>query len=233
VPFGPPIHAPYIDWLQGCICTAEQLSVEMAEPRLPALIRRFLYDQIYPNNVLTSAHVALSECPRLTGKLKVFKSAVATFHSPSDPSGIRGMRREYIRCTNDWKKTETRYDVTFLNRDPDLPGMLGIDVVHIQRFFSFDHEGTTYPCAFVHWFKLLGNQPDGTTGMWIVQPERDIDGNPTSSIIHLDCIIQACHLVPIFGMKAIPPLRTTDTLTAFKYYYVNKYVDNHAYQLAF
>jgi hypothetical protein len=213
--------------------TVDQLSTEIAEPQLPGLIRRFLYDQLNPDNVLTSADVALHECPRITSKVKVFNSAVATFHAPSDPSGIRGMRREYIRSTNDWWKTGPRYDVAFLNREPDLPGMRGIDVAQIRLFFSFNHEGMTYPCALVHWFKVIGEEPDGTTGMWIVQPELDFDGIPVASVIHLDCIIRACHLVPLFGKDFIMGLQPHDSLTAFKYYYVNKYIDHHAFQLAF
>lgn len=215
------------------MCTADQLAAQVAEPRLPALIRRFLYDQINPDNVLTSAHVALHECPRAPKKVMLYHSAVASFHGPSDPSGIRGMRREYIRSTDQWRKTGPRYDVAFLNRDPQLAGMRGIDVVQIQCFFSFDHEGTTYPCAFVHWFKLLGNEPDGITSMWAVEPERNFEGNKVTSVIHLDCILRACHLIPVFGSKVIPVIKPKDSLTAFKYFYVNKYADHHAFQLAF
>jgi hypothetical protein len=144
------------------------------------------------------------------------------------------MRREYIRCTDDWRKTGPRYDIAYLNRDPELPGMRGIDVMQIRLFFSFSHKGKTYPCALVHWFKVLGQEPDGTSGMWIVQQESDLEGNPVVSIIHLDCIIRACHLTPLFGRKFIQcAMQSQDSLTAFKFYYVNRYIDHHAFQLAF
>jgi hypothetical protein len=68
--------------------TVNQLSKEIVEPRLSGLIRHFLYDQLNPDNVLTSAHVGLNECPRIAGRIKVFNSAVAMFHALSDPSSI-------------------------------------------------------------------------------------------------------------------------------------------------
>jgi hypothetical protein len=79
--------------------------MEIAKPRLPALIQHFLYNQLYPYNILDSGHVTLNECPVTTGKVKVFSSAVATFHAPSEPSGIKGMCHEYIQCTDDWMET--------------------------------------------------------------------------------------------------------------------------------
>ena len=218
-----------------CTRTVDRLAAEIAEPRLPALIRRFLYDQLYPDNIFDSGHIPLNECPVIMGKVRVFNSAVATFHAPSDPSGIKGMRREFIRCTDDWRKMGPRRDVTFLNRDPELPGLRGIDVVQIRLFFSFSREDTTYPCALVHWFRILGDEPDGVTGMWVVQQEVDAEGKAVTSVIHLYCIIRACHLVPVFGKRLLQSqaMQPHDTLTAFKYYYVNKYADHHMHKIVF
>jgi hypothetical protein len=93
----------------------------------------------------------------------------------------------------------------------------------------------TYPCALMHWFQVLTDEPDGVTGMWVVQQEVDAERKAITSIVNLDCIIQACHLVPVFGKNLLQTqaLQLHDMLTAFKYYYVNKYVDQHANQLAF
>ena len=197
------------------------------------LIRRFLYDQIYPDNVLSSSEVPLAECPVFDGKIRVHNSALATFHAPSDPSGIGGMRREYIRAVPSWYKGPPRYDTAFLNRNPDLPGMRGMDVVRIQLLFSFHFGGTSYPCALVRWFATHGDQPDEDTGMWIVEPEVDIEGSPVVSIIHLDCIIRAAHLIGVFGTTPLPKgLRYHHSLDAFKAFYVNKYIDHHAFGIA-
>jgi hypothetical protein len=196
------------------------------------LLRRFLYDQLYPNNVFTSSDIPLSECPSYSGKIRVHNSAVATFHAPSDPSGIGGMRHEHIRAMPSWRNTSSRYDCVFLNRDPDLPGVQGMDIVRVLLFFSFDFCGTTYSCALVHWFTVLGDGPDEDTGMWIVQPEVDEDDIPVISIIHLDCVVRAAHLLGVFGNAFIPrDLHFSQSLDSFKAFYVNKFIDHHAFKI--
>jgi len=209
-----------------------RLAAEIQQPTFPTLIRRFLYDQIYPDNVLSSSEVPLSECPSFDGRIRVHNSAVATFHAPSDPSGPGGMRREYIRAVPSWRKGPARYDCVFLNSNPDVPGMLGMDVVRVLLFFSFNFEGKSYPCALVHWYTRFQEQPDSDTQLWIVQPEVNPTGAPVTSIIHLDCIIRAAHLVPVFGEDFVPKTLTFhQTLDVFKAFYVNKYVDHHVFYL--
>jgi len=196
------------------------------------LIRRFLYDQIYPNNVLSSSEVPLSACPSFSGKIRVHSSAIATFSAPSDPSGPGGMRRERIRAVPSWRKGPARYDCVFLSSDPNVPGMLGMAVVRVSLFFTFSFEGKLYPCALVRWYKRYQEQPDNDTGLWTVQPEVDPVGDPVISIIHLDCIIRATHLLPVFGEDFVPKtLKFHQTLDAFKAFYVNKYIDHHTFDL--
>ncbi|KAJ6618416.1 hypothetical protein B0H10DRAFT_1795315, partial [Mycena sp. CBHHK59/15] len=101
----------------------------------------------------------------------VFHSAIATFYSPSDPSGIRGMRRERIRSTPSWRKTGPRRDCVFLVEDQNADGFRGMSVARVRLFFSFQHDGVDYPCALVEWFKKIGRGPDSETGMWMVEPE--------------------------------------------------------------
>jgi len=67
--------------------------------------------------------------------------------------------------------------------------------------------------------------------MWVVQPDSD---ESLPSIIHLDTVICAAHLLPVFGTEYI--LRTlsfTDILDTFTRFYVNKFVDHHAFKIAF
>jgi hypothetical protein len=207
------------------------LAAEIQQPTFPMLIAHFLYDQLYPDNVLSASQVPLSACPSYTGKIRVHNSAVATFHAPCDPSGIGGMRREHIRAMPSWRKGSSRYDCVFLNRDAELPGMQGMDVVRVLLFFSFDFKGTTYPSALVRWFKVVGDSPDEDTGMWIVQPEIDADGFPVISIIHLECVIRAAHLLSVFGNTVIPrALHFSQSLDSFKSFYVNRFIDHHAFK---
>jgi hypothetical protein len=210
------------------------IAADIQQPRFPILIRRFLYDQLYPDNILSSSDVPLNECPSFTGRIRVHNSAIATFHAPCDLSGIGGMRREYIRATSLWYKASSRYDCAFLNHDPDLSGVCGMDIVRILLFFSFNFNSKTYSCALVHWFSVLGDEPDEDTGMWVVEPEVDADGSPVISVIHVDCIIRAAHLLGIFGTNTFIPkaLQFSQSLDSFKKFYVNKFIDHNAFQIA-
>lgn len=70
--------------------------------------------------------------------------------------------------------------------------------------------------------------------MWIVEPEFKYDGGRETSVIHLDSIVRGAHLLGRGGTDFIPRhLRFTDTLSAFKAFYVNKFADHHSYEIAF
>jgi hypothetical protein len=86
----------------------------------------------------------------------------------------------------------------------------------------------------VHWFSRVGDSPDVDTGMWVIKPDSTDDGENLVSIIHLDTVVRACQLIPIFGPQIVSrTLSCTDTLDSFTYFYVNKYVDHHAFEIAF
>ena len=54
------------------------------------------------------------------------------------------------------------------------------------------------------------------------------------SVIHIDSILHAAHLIGVCGSSFIPDnLTYTKLLQAFKNYYVNKYADHHAYEIAY
>lgn len=146
------------------------------EPRLSELTHDFMAEQL-------DAHGEDLDFSRT--KISVFHSAIATFHAPSDESGVHGLKRERIRSTPMWRKQGERRDCAFVAEDEDRPGMKGLRVVRVRLFFSFVHGGITYPCALVEWFKTFGRRPDIDTGLWEVRPEftgtrRDV------SILHLD-----------------------------------------------
>jgi hypothetical protein len=215
-------------------CTPEALAIEIREPRFPALIRRFLYNQLYPNNIFSSSEVLLRDCPTISTRIKVFNSAVTTFCAPGDTSrGISRMRREFIRAAPKWQKGFPRYDVIFLNRDAKFLGVRGMDIVRIRQFFSFVHSDTTFPCALVQWYTLLGDGPDEDTGMWVVKPKENEVGESVVTIIHLDCVIRACHLIGVFGDDPIPKVRFDQSLDAFKAFYINRYADHHTFKNVF
>ena len=144
------------------------------------------------------------------------------------------MHCERIRAVKSWRKGPRRYDTIFVNTDPSAEGMHGLDVARVRLFFSFSHNGVKYPCALVHWFSCMGDSPDDNTGMWVVKPDI-LDGNiKFASIIHLDTVVRAAHLLPVFRQDFVSrTLSLSDTLDEFTSFYVNKYVDHHAFEITF
>jgi hypothetical protein len=66
-------------------------------------------------------------------------------------------------------------DCVYVVGDDEQDGFCGMSVVCIHLFFSFEYGGVMYPCALVDWFKKVAEIPDSQTGMWIVEPELDMD----------------------------------------------------------
>jgi hypothetical protein len=214
------------------VCKIYPEDIEIEQPHLSDLIQKFIYDQQHPDDCSNSSSV--SALPTFYGMITIYPSAVATFHAPSDLSGIGGMRRERIRAVNSWRKGPSRYDTIFVNTDPSAEGMRGLNVARVRLFFLFSHDGIEYSCALVHWFSRVGDLPDVHTGMWVVKPDMSDDGENIISIIHLDTVVRACHLIPVFGPQRVSrDLSFTDTLDTFTHFYVNKYVDHHAFEVAF
>ena len=144
------------------------------------------------------------------------------------------MRCERIRAVDSWRKGPGRYDCIFVETDPDAPRMRSLDIARVRLFFSFTFHGTKYPCALVHWFSRAGESADRGTGMWVVNPDSLEDGEPYASVIHLDTILRAAHLLPVFKEGFVSRTLTfSDTLDEFRAFYVNKYVDHHAFEIAF
>jgi hypothetical protein len=161
----------------------EDIAAEIMQPDFPHLIEQFIYEQQHLDNV---SNTSTPKLPTFYGKITIYPSAVTTFHAPSDISGIGGMHCERIRAVKSWRKGAGRYDTMFINTDPSVEGMRGLDVVRMRLFFSFSHDGVEYPCALVHWFSHVGDSPDNRTGMWVVEPDND---ETLPSIIHLDTVV--------------------------------------------
>ncbi|KAI6022994.1 hypothetical protein BKA83DRAFT_97099 [Pisolithus microcarpus] len=214
--------------------TVVALADELHIPNLPELVWAFLVGQLYPDNSRDPTDISHLECPGYKGKISIYNSATSTFYAPSDLSGIGSMRQEYIRAAPTWRQEGPRYDCAFVITDPELQGMRGMDIVRILCFFSFKSEGIYYPSAIVRWFDRVGDVPDETTGMWMVRPSFIQNHQPNLAVIHLDSIFRAAHLIPIYGrdfvLREIAPYHSYD---AFNGYYVNKFADHHAFEIAY
>jgi hypothetical protein len=164
----------------------EDIAAEIEQPDLSDLIQQFIYNQQHSDHVPDASVPAL---PTFYGKITVYPSAFATFHAPSDVSGIGGMRRECICAVKSWRKGPSCHDTISVNTHSSMEGMRGLEVARVRLFFSFSHEGVKYPCALVHWFSHVGDLPDDHTGMWVVEPDTSGDGEPLTTIIHFDTIV--------------------------------------------
>ena len=178
--------------------------------------------------MIPAAAIDIVLCANVTGKIWVFHSAMARYYAPSDMSGAGGMHQQLICSMPSWRHAAPRHDCVFVETDAMLPGMRGLLVAQVFLFFKFTHLDIVYPCALVHWFELVGNEPCLDTGMWIVRPEIGEDGKRVESVIHLDTIMHAAHLIGVYGQSFIPRnFSHTYTLFAFTSYYVNKFADHH------
>lgn len=207
-----------------------ELAQYIGEPAIPLLIQHFLHDQLAPNAPFDPNLYLISNI----SPISVFHSAVATFYAPSDSSGIRGMCRERIRSTPSWRKTGPRRDCALVVEDENKPGFRGMGVVRVKIFFSFLYNGVEYPCALVEWFSKVGRSPDDVTGMWVVRPEVDHNGERVLSVLHLDSFLRGVHLIPVYGEDRLPlNFSYTWSLDLFQAFYVNKYADHHSNEILY
>jgi hypothetical protein len=218
---------------RGYPTSAGALAAHIKQPRFPDLLRRFLYDQLNPNAVISADNIPLEQCPVFVGRIHVFQSAVARFFAPSDLCGAGGMYQERIRCNPSWRDEYARYDTVFVPIGPDVGGLKGMVIGRVRLFFSFTSGRTRYPCALVEWFVPKDTEVDENTGMWVVMPEfeRGISGRRALAIIHLDCIARAAHLLPVFGSSFVPEeLHFSNSLDVYHSYFVNNYADHHCHE---
>ncbi|KAI6001202.1 hypothetical protein EDD15DRAFT_2477653 [Pisolithus albus] len=214
--------------------TIVALADELNIPDLPKLVRIFLLGQLLPDNNRDPADIPPTECPGYEGRISIYHSASSTFYAPSDLSGIGGMRREYIRAAPTWRREGPRYDCVFVITDPTLEGMWGMDVARVLCFFSFKTRGISYPCAIVQWFDRVGEGPDETTGMWMVRPSFTPRRERNLAVIHVDTIFRAAHLIPIYGRDFVPRnIKPCHSYDVFHGFYVNKFADHHAFEIAY
>ncbi|KAG2030826.1 hypothetical protein BDR03DRAFT_936547 [Suillus americanus] len=193
-------------------CTATALALELSVPHLPNLLRRFLFSQLNPNDPRDPSEVPLACCPQFEDKINVFNSACSRFFAPSDISGIGGMHREYIHTCLIWRNKHPWFDCVFVNTNPGLDDMRSMDVTRVLSFFSFTYKAQLYPCAVVQ--------------MWVVQPAHHANNMPHISIIHIDLIYHAAHLLPVYSTQLIPPQHQHyQTYDIFHYH--------HSFEIAF
>ena len=111
--------------------------------------------------------------------------------------------------------------------------MSGLEVARVRLFFLFALGEETFECALVHEFCKTFTDPDPDNGLWVFEPDYDGDGDRIMSVVHINSIVRAAHLLPIFrGETPIPTeINFTNTLDVFQAFYLNKYIDYHAFEI--
>lgn len=200
-------------------------------PALPEILKEFIHDQLHAGNPDPPEFNPATALPP-PQEVSIFNSAAASFYAPSDFSGIGGMRREHIRSVQSWRGGGARRDCVFVNMGADHNEMDGLAIARVLCFFSFKHRTSYFPCAAVHWYNhvLDGRHPDN--GMYVVSPSTN-GGTADISIIHVDCILRTAHLILVYGPHFVPrAISPNDSYNVFRSYYVNKYADHHAFEIA-
>ena len=195
-------------------------------------LRRFLQMELDPEGP-DPDQVDIDQCPYVWAgeRISIYHSASATFYAPSELSGPHGMHREMIRAAPLWWGEYPRYDTVLVKTDPDAIGIDAMTAARVRCFFMYKHDGVTHKCALVEWFVLDADEPDPLTGMWIVRPELDNEGNRVMDVIAVNSIVRACHLIAVYGTTPVPDFfHFSDSLDAFSRYYINWYVDYHAHE---
>lgn len=121
----------------------------------------------------------------------------------------------------------------YVAEDEKKAGMRGMSVVRVQLLFFFEYNGTVYLCALVEWFQKVGRSPNANTGMWKVKPTNHCR---VTSVLHLDMLLCRTHLLPAFDISNGPlslDFHYYYSLDAFEAFFVNKFIDHHANEIAF
>ena len=212
---------------------------QVGKHNLIQLIQEFVYEQQHPG----SSACNIPNLPPFYETITIHTTAIATFHAPSNLSGIGGMKCEHIHAVSHWRGGPGHYDTLFINtsandvdgnaKDLSTHGILGLEVAHAYLFFSFTLNGVKYPCALVHWFSCTTDTLSDVTGMYTIEPNHFPNGKPVTAVVHLDTVFRAAHLLPVFSNH--PALSEhqhhEQMLDLFSEFYINQYIDHHTFKV--
>ena len=124
-----------------------------------------------------------------------------------------------------------QHDCVLVAMNTTSPGFSSTQVACIHLLLLITHLDMVIPCALMDWFILEGNKPDPTTGMWVVKPEYTQNNWHFSSIIHLNSVLRGIHLLPVHKKCMVIQAHShSRSLDIYRRFYMNKYIDYHAFE---
>ena len=66
-----------------------------------------------------------------------------------------------------------------------------------------------------------------------MEPDFNIEWEPLYAVIHLDMMVHAAHLIGEPNGPVSSDITHISALDKFDLYSINKYIDHHAYEIAF
>jgi hypothetical protein len=137
--------------------------------------------------------------------------------------------KQIARCTPEWHNTGVRYDNVLVGH-PDGPGN-GLDRFEVCRLlllFKFqdrdiEENPEQYELAYIQWFRKKSHHK--LNQMLMVELTETFD------VISVESIYHPIHLVPKFEIQ--DDIKTTvahhKTSDDFREFYINSYIDQHAF----
>ena len=193
-------------------------------PHFEALICTFIWDQL---------HMPLNELLDFDPNVNVYTSAVAVYHTPSDICGIHGMAKECIHATPKWGKFRSLVTIQ--------PSLLLIPIFLVWEGLTFPElslfscsnmvTGLTLAHLYIHswrsmmsWMSTLGCGKFSQTLM-------------PMETLYMQWFTSIQSFVQPIWLETDGPLPAAIThitaLDMFLSFHVNKYIDHHAYEIAF
>ena len=127
------------------------LAGQLGQPKLPKIVRHFLYQQENTELFIPLGDLPLDICLTLSHtKVYVYSSAIATYFAPSDKSGTKGMFRERICAVDSRRNGAPRHNCIYVEHNSDLEGFHRSLVAHVQSFLSIWHNKVCIPVPLYH-----------------------------------------------------------------------------------
>ncbi|KAI0056853.1 hypothetical protein BV25DRAFT_1872634 [Artomyces pyxidatus] len=134
-----------------------------------------------------------------------------------------------------------RFDTVLVNEDGAAEtGVTGLRVgrlrlvfqlpIRFQQTLSAQHRNTPAPghLAYIEWFSRFTDKDDDHR-MYPVSHPRQPDAS-TVEIVEVDSIHRNCQLMPKFGARVDRAWTSENVLDRCLHFFVNNFLDNHAYQ---